>query len=180
MNKLALALLSTAALAFGSSANATITIVNQSSNTLTSSSTVFNVDNPLNQLAFGTNATVASTVTSFFDFKESFASTAFFTATNASGSVTLEQLLSDGTFSTVAAQSIGSGPFLGLQTGLLAANTVYRFTYTSTFPSGGNTNGNGIFTAVPEPATWGLMLIGFGGMGVAMRRSRKRIIAQIA
>jgi len=28
--------------------------------------------------------------------------------------------------------------------------------------------------AVPEPATWGLMLLGFAGVGVAMRRSRKR------
>jgi hypothetical protein len=28
--------------------------------------------------------------------------------------------------------------------------------------------------AVPEPATWGLMLLGFAGVGVAMRRSRRR------
>lgn len=28
-------------------------------------------------------------------------------------------------------------------------------------------------TAVPEPATWGLMLLGFGGIGMAMRRRRK-------
>ena len=28
--------------------------------------------------------------------------------------------------------------------------------------------------SVPEPATWGLMLLGFAGVGVAMRRSRKR------
>ena len=27
---------------------------------------------------------------------------------------------------------------------------------------------------VPEPATWGLMLLGFGGMGLALRRSRRR------
>ncbi len=27
--------------------------------------------------------------------------------------------------------------------------------------------------AVPEPATWAMMLIGFGAIGVAMRRSRK-------
>ena len=34
--------------------------------------------------------------------------------------------------------------------------------------------------AVPEPATWGLMLLGFGGIGLAVRRQRKRTIRQIA
>lgn len=29
-------------------------------------------------------------------------------------------------------------------------------------------------SAVPEPATWALMLLGFGGMGVAMRRRRSQ------
>lgn len=37
--------------------------------------------------------------------------------------------------------------------------------------------------AVPEPGTWAMMLIGFGGVGGAMRRTRRRsakLIAQIA
>jgi len=29
-------------------------------------------------------------------------------------------------------------------------------------------------SAVPEPGTWGLMLLGFAGVGMALRRSRKR------
>lgn len=32
-------------------------------------------------------------------------------------------------------------------------------------------------SAVPEPSTWALMLLGFGGMGVAMRRNRRRSAA---
>ena len=33
---------------------------------------------------------------------------------------------------------------------------------------------------VPEPATWAMMLLGFGGIGMTMRRGRKRTLAQIA
>lgn len=35
-------------------------------------------------------------------------------------------------------------------------------------------------SAVPEPATWAMMLIGFAGIGASMRRRRKPILAQIA
>ncbi len=35
--------------------------------------------------------------------------------------------------------------------------------------------------AVPEPTTWAMMLLGFGGIGVAMRRRRKELgLAQVA
>ena len=34
--------------------------------------------------------------------------------------------------------------------------------------------------AVPEPGTWAMMLIGFGGMGLALRRRRKPMIPQTA
>jgi opacity protein-like surface antigen len=38
-----------------------------------------------------------------------------------------------------------------------------------------------IIAAVPEPATWGLMLLGFAGIGFAMRRQRgKAVLAQVA
>jgi len=33
-------------------------------------------------------------------------------------------------------------------------------------------------SAVPEPSTWALMLLGFGGMGVAMRRTRRQTMLQ--
>jgi len=34
--------------------------------------------------------------------------------------------------------------------------------------------------AVPEPATWAMMLIGFAGVGFTMRRRRQPVLAQIA
>jgi hypothetical protein len=39
---------------------------------------------------------------------------------------------------------------------------------------------NLLITPVPEPATWALMLLGFGGIGLAMRRRRKPALAQLA
>ncbi len=33
---------------------------------------------------------------------------------------------------------------------------------------------------VPEPATWGMMILGFGAIGFAMRRKRRPVLAQIA
>jgi hypothetical protein len=34
--------------------------------------------------------------------------------------------------------------------------------------------------AVPEPATWGLMLLGFAGIGMVIRRRRRPVLSQIA
>jgi len=46
--------------------------------------------------------------------------------------------------------------------------------------SGGFTSIQGTVQAVPEPATWGLMLLGFAGIGFAMRRRRHPALAQLA
>jgi hypothetical protein len=36
------------------------------------------------------------------------------------------------------------------------------------------------FAAIPEPASWAMMLFGFGAVGFAMRRRRRPVLAQIA
>ena len=41
----------------------------------------------------------------------------------------------------------------------------------------GGSSGTFNLTAVPEPATWAMMLVGFGGLGVAMRSRRKMATA---
>lgn len=43
--------------------------------------------------------------------------------------------------------------------------------------------GNGAVAAVPEPATWGMMMLGFGAMGFALRRNRRKtgkLLMQVA
>jgi hypothetical protein len=54
--------------------------------------------------------------------------------------------------------NFGPAPGQPLMLTLPASSNVYRFTSTR---------------AVPEPATWAMMLLGFGGIGMAMRRGRK-------
>jgi hypothetical protein len=44
------------------------------------------------------------------------------------------------------------------------------------YPQNG-TPGTFSVTAVPEPATWAMMLVGFGGLGAAMRSRRKLVAA---
>jgi hypothetical protein len=64
-----------------------------------------------------------------------------------------------------------------LDTGLLS-NGSYTLTFIGN--GSGSFGGNVSFSAVPEPATWGMMLLGFGAVGYAMRRRRRPALVQIA
>jgi hypothetical protein len=65
---------------------------------------------------------------------------------------------------------------LGAYNGSLSSVDNIRFQYGTAL-----TNANLPGTPpVPEPATWAMMLIGFAGIGVAMRRRRKPVLAQLA
>ena len=59
--------------------------------------------------------------------------------------------------------------FADLFAAMLAGNT-YLNIHTSQFP-GGEIRGQ--LAAVPEPATWAMMLLGFGAVGAVFRRSRR-------
>ncbi|MHA6724263.1 PEPxxWA-CTERM sorting domain-containing protein [Sphingomonas sp. RS2018] len=57
-------------------------------------------------------------------------------------------------------------------TGPFSATVRYDITFNS--GRGGDFNGTANLnaTAVPEPATWGMLMVGFGAMGFAMRRKK--------
>ena len=62
---------------------------------------------------------------------------------------------------------------LGTFNGSLSSISNLRFQY-------GTSLTDTSLTAVPEPGTWAMMLLGFAGIGVSMRRRRKPQLAQIA
>ena len=64
------------------------------------------------------------------------------------------------------------GTTAGAEAALLggaAAGTAYFNIHTAAFPGG---EIRGFLTAIPEPATWGMMILGFGLAGAALRRRR--------
>jgi hypothetical protein len=68
--------------------------------------------------------------------------------------------------------------FAGGTSSITLANFVDRYASLSEL---NNISGEGTpVRGVPEPATWAMMLLGFGGIGMAMRRRRKEGLAQIA
>jgi hypothetical protein len=79
----------------------------------------------------------------------------------------------------------GTGPRVLFEAGSLFASLAQAGTYTLTVngTTGGNASFGGDFNftaaAVPEPATWGLMILGFGAVGGAMRR-RQSVKARVA
>ena len=57
------------------------------------------------------------------------------------------------------------------------SGTTYTFSLNSYFPNNPGVSHVTVYDGdpppVPEPATWALMLLGFGGIGMALRRSRR-------
>lgn len=68
-----------------------------------------------------------------------------------------------------------SGHFADVGSNLTIVTGHYNFTLDS--PSAVAGSGTVNLTAVPEPASWGLMVLGFGGLGAALRASRRRAFA---
>jgi hypothetical protein len=81
---------------------------------------------------------------------------------------------------TIFGAHFGNQPDAGSQTNISALWLVdlgATSTHTITITNGQGVSGAQIFAtspAVPEPATWAMMLLGFGGIGMAMRRNRSR------
>jgi len=73
----------------------------------------------------------------------------------------------------------GISEFWNLSSLFLEAGT-YTLTINGENNSTGSLGGTVTINAVPEPGTWAMMLLGFGAAGLAMRRRRAPVLAQMA
>ena len=116
--------------------------------------------------------TISETVANFFQFSDQSA------VANPAGNLNYKFSVSSVTTEAVNASGTSTLSLLGT---LLDANLGYTPTaaaITLQFNSTGGSAYSSSLTlavppAVPEPASWGLMLAGFGGIGWVMRRQRK-------
>jgi hypothetical protein len=76
-------------------------------------------------------------------------------------------------------RSLGAGQVFGLNMHLITSDTAYQVVDTPWASQlVGNIVGGQATGAVPEPATWAMMLIGFGAIGGTLRR-RQKVTARI-
>jgi len=181
MRKLVLGVVGAAALAVGSAASATIT-VNSSSMSYTGPSTL-GADTTIGYSEAG----LASPFTEWLNLTNTLSGIYSITLDTSSRSVNFTSAyLFDGVNSYALTCQVGcvsgTSEFWNLDDTLLAAGN-YTLWINGTNSSTGSLAGTITITdhGVPEPATWAMMIIGFGAVGFSLRRRRNSLaLAQAA
>jgi hypothetical protein len=177
MRKLALALAGTAALTFASAANATVALVGCTMNcdgptTVGSETTIGYTDTGLGSPSFteslsflndlpGLYSIVLTTSTNTVNFTSAVLSDAM------GGSWDLHKIVDDGTNEYWSFLNPPDNQYA------IGAGT-YTLTIMGDNNGPGSLAGTVTINAVPEPAAWAMMLIGFGAIGASMRRRKNR------
>jgi hypothetical protein len=176
MRKLALALAGTAALTFASAANATVGLINctmncQGPTTIGTQTTIGYSDTGLTTPSFTESLEFLNDLSGIYSITltTSTAAVDFTSAILSDGvnSWNLYKFIDDGTneywsFNNPPTNqySLGAGD--------------YTLTIMGDNNGAGSLGGTVTINAVPEPAAWAMMLIGFGAIGASMRRRRTR------
>ena len=192
MRKLLLTAVGAVAMATASMASAAVTVTASSGLTgvlgdpFANPGLVTNNADGSSNIGFGMNPVSHPNFAGSFTFSNSIAGIYNITLGTSTSGVQFTSAVISGGACTALTCTLGGlpGQNLVLNGALLAANTAYTFSFGGTnsrTTTGGILTGNvSIDPAVPEPATWAMMLLGFGGIGLAMRRRRRPALAQIA
>ena len=185
MQKSVLALFGATALTIGSAASAAISVPSGSITGVLASPggfvTVSNPDPNDANIAFGNNTTPSGTVTgSGFDFSNSL--TGVYNITFSDSSLPALMLSNVMFAGQTLSSTDGGATYTLFGVTLAAGGSPYSVSFDSTNSSSTTQTftGNIHFTAVPEPATWAMMLLGFGAIGFSMRNRRRTTLAQAA
>ena len=187
MRKLVLGLLGASALALGSTAaNASLTVIACDPSLDNGCSQDNSLAPAQSTISWSDSNVGASPFSAVIDFNNTLGGNYFASLTTASPNVYFTSLtiyaLIGGVPTGPAVMQYSGGPTHAIT--LLPASFGagnYRLTFGGTTSGGGGEAGTlSFFAAVPEPGTWALMLLGFGGIGMAMRRRRRPMLAQIA
>ena len=187
MKTLAVALAGACALALPSAANATLTITSPTTVTVSSSNQVSSIEWRIDFTDTNTDSPFSDTVSWTNDVAGEYWFRVITNASVADGpddvDITAAFITGTGILSPInLLADPGNTDLTELYTltnlGLLAGN----FTLTVEGTRGASTvfGGHVDATAVPEPATWGMMLLGFGALGWQLRRRRRHVLAQAA
>ena len=189
MHKIALALLSAAALTVGTGAQAAD--VPATTNLGTPLTSPFNFSSPVVGSCPAGSCTFMDTITFDTPLNFNLASatlTSNFTSTSLGDNLDFLSATFNGNPFTLAPN--GQGEYAAIFNQFITSGT------NTIIVSGNAGNGSGLaqsisagiagqltfaqVSSVPEPATWAMMLLGFGGIGFSMRRRPKQVLAQIA
>lgn len=187
MRKLLYSVVGAAALASASLASAAVTVSSSTGlndpNPTAPGSVV--TDNGITTINFGQNPLASGPFTATFTFNNTLADLYTIVLSTSTPGVTFSSASLTGGTCTVATCTLGPFPD---NTSLKLANAMLGVgTYTFNL-AGSNANMSGALTgnvtitasAVPEAATWAMMILGFGAMGLMIRRRRRPALAQLA
>ena len=180
MPKLLLGVVGATALAFGSAAGAVVTV---DSSTMTISGPTTVVDTTT--IGFTEAQLSSPTFTENVVFTNTLAGLYSITLTTSSPAVDFTSAVLSGLggpYNLIEIDDTGVDEFWRLANPVQLGASQYTLTINGNNSGAGSLGGSITIRpgAVPEPATWAMMLLGFGAVGFAMRRRRTPVLAQVA
>ncbi len=187
MRKTMVAFAGAAALALGSAAGAAVTVTGSTGLNNPDPAAVGSIQTvgTTTTINFGQNPASSPSFTSSFSFSNDIVGLYTIVVGSSDPGITFTSgtLTGAGGSFNLAPASVGSFSLLTLGATTLASG-MYTLTFAGTNPvPGGSYDGTLMInqvSGVPEPGTWGMMLLGFGAMGLVVRRRRHPALAQIA